>query len=307
MSAVLLGHHDPNSPEWDALRSRGLGGSEVAAVVGLSPWVSRFALYHRKRGTIGKQDVNTGMDWGHRLEDAVCQAWQENHEEAGLLARKAGTYHHSERAWQLANPDRLVFQYVNSKGTLAGLLEAKTAHQYDAHAWGYGPEDIPPYYRCQVVHYMDVFGVPEHHLAVLIGGSDYREYVIPYVKDEAEWLREEGRKFWQDVVDGNPPEIDGHDATYQAVRELHPEIESGEVADLDPALYADYCARKDIAAETAAAYQESKAAVLDAIGQAQYAHVDGVRVLRRQKARGNNVALYEVPQPKHDTEPKDAA
>src|SRR5690348_3040920 len=77
MNAVLLGQLDPNTPEWDEIRSRGIGGSEIAAVVGLSPWVSRFALWHRKRGTLGKQTVNAGMDWGHRLEDAICEAWAE--------------------------------------------------------------------------------------------------------------------------------------------------------------------------------------------------------------------------------------
>ena len=64
-----------------------LGGSEIAAVVGLSPWVSRFALWHRKRGTLGKQEVNAGMNWGHRLEPASARRLAEKREELDVEAR----------------------------------------------------------------------------------------------------------------------------------------------------------------------------------------------------------------------------
>lgn len=304
MSAVLLGQHDPNTPEWDDLRSRGLGGSEIAAVVGLSPWVSRFALWHRKRGTLGKQTVNTGMDWGHRLEGVVCDAWAELHPE--YVTQEAGTFRHEDRAWQLANVDRLLWEPRRKKPS--GLLEVKTAHQYDAHEWGHGPEDIPPYYRCQVLWYMDVLGVPEAHLAVLIGGSDFREYLIPYAADEAEWLREQGREFWQTVLDGIPPDLDGSDATYQAVRELHPEI-NGEDVEIPGELYADYACTKKAFEDAKSAHQEAKSRVLDAMGEAKRAYfmADDVQVpvLRRQPGRGGSVSLQPIPRPK--TKKEDAA
>lgn len=305
MSAVLLGQHEPNTPEWDDLRSRGLGGSEIAAVVGLSPWVSRFALWHRKRGTLGKQEVNTGMDWGHRLEDVICDAWAEKRDM--LDVERAGTFRHAERTWQLANVDRLLYD-DEFRPAPVGLLEVKTAHQYDAHEWGHGPEDIPPYYRCQVLWYMDVLGVPEAHLAVLIGGSDYREYLIPYAADEAEWLREQGAAFWQTVLDGTPPDLDGSDATYQAVRELHPEI-NGEDVEIPGELYADYACTKKAFEAAKGAHQLAKSAVLDAMGQAQRAYFMAgdvkVPVLRRQRGRGDSVSLQPIPQPK--TKKEDAA
>ena len=298
MSAVLLGDLTPNSPEWDDIRSRGIGGSEIAAVVGLSPWVSRFALWHRKRGTLGKQDVNAGMDWGHRLEPVVCDAFAEAHPE--FTAMPAGTYQHAERSWQLANVDRLLWEPRRKKPT--SLLEVKTAHQYDAHEWGAdGTEDIPPYYRCQVLWYMDVLGVPEAHLAVLIGGSDYREYRITYAADEAEWLRAQGEEFWQTVLDGTPPGLDGSDATYEAVRKLHPEI-NGEDVEIDQALYAAYAVTKKKADEAKAEHQKAKSEVLDAMGEAKRAVIVAddltIPVLRRQPGRGGSVSLQPIPQPK---------
>lgn len=289
MRAVLLGRHEPNTPEWDGLRSRGLGGSEIAAVVGLSPWQSRFSLWHLKRGSIGKQEVNAGMRWGTLLEPVVCDYFASQRDMLDI--QEAGTYRHHEREWQLANPDRLLWDDEHGH---VGILEVKTAHQYDAHEWGHGLEDIPPYYRCQVLWYLDVLELPVAHMAVLIGGSDYREYEIRYSVDEAEWLREQGAAFWQSVIDGETPDIDGSTATYEAVRKLHPEID-GETVEIDADLHEWFQTSKKAAEQASAEHLAAKATVLDAMGQAQYAEVDGQRVFRRQKARGNNVALYPTP------------
>lgn len=302
VKAILLGKHEPNTPEWDGLRSRGLGGSEIAAVVGLSPWQSRFSLWHLKRGTIGKQQENAGMRWGTLLEPVVADYWASRH--ADLVSIAAGTYRHHEREWQIANPDRLVstegeFWNVLPDQSLgepnhSAILEVKTAHQYDAHEWGHGPEDIPPYYRCQVLWYLDTLELPVAHMAVLIGGSDYREYEIPYAAEEAEWLREQGREFWQSVTDGQQPDIDGSDATYQAVRELHPQI-NGDTVEIDADLHQWFHDSRRAAEQANAEHQAAKATVLDAMGEAKYGEVNGERAFRRQSARGNNVALYPTP------------
>ncbi len=294
----LLGQVELKSPEWHALRSRGLGGSEIAAVVGLSPFASRFAVWHRKRGNLPEESADDGMAWGTRLEPLICDYFAELHPEFWVM--ETGTYCHRDRRWQLANVDRLLYptEGVTSKTTPLGLLEVKTAHQYDAWEWGdYGSDQVPPYYRCQTLWYLDVLGLPVAHLAVLIGGSDYREYVIEYAADEAQWLREEGEKFWAEVEQNIVPPIDAHDATYRAVRELHPDI-NGEDVEIPGDLYDAYSSTKVAADEAKATHQQVKSEVLDAMGQAKRALVGDTPVLRRQKARGDSVALYPIPQPK---------
>lgn len=289
MRAILLGQHEPNTPEWDGLRSKGLGGSEIAAVVGLSPWQSRFSLWHLKRGNIPKQEVNPGMRWGTILEPVICDHFASTRDM--LDVEEAGTYRHHEREWQLANVDRLLSDDEHGH---VGILEVKTAHQYDAHEWGYGPEDVPPYYRCQALWYLDVLELPVAHMAVLIGGSDYREYEIRYSPDEAKWLRDQGEQFWASVQADEAPDIDGSDATYQAVRKLHPEID-GETVEIDPGLHEWFQTSRKAAEQAAAEHTAAKATVLDAMGQAQYAEVDKQRVFRRQKSGKNSVALYPTP------------
>lgn len=296
MKAVLLGRHEPNTPEWDGLRSRGLGGSEVAAIVGLSPWESRFSLWHRKRGSIGKQRVNSGMHWGTLLEPVICDAFASTRDL--LDVQEAGTYRHHEREWQIANPDRLLWDDEHGH---VGILEAKTASAFDAHEWGRGPEDIPPYYRCQVLWYLDVLELPVAHLAVLIGGSDYREYEIPHSADEAVWLREQGEAFWRSVIAGDQPDLDGSDATYEAVRQLHPEI-NGDTVEIDPELHDWFQTSKRNAEKARAEHTAAKATLLDEMGDARYAEVGGTRLYRRQPTRGG-VALYSVPPFRADQTP----
>ena len=289
MKAVLIGNAEPNTPEWDAMRAAALGGSEIAAVVGLSPWVSRFALWHRKSGTIGKQDVNQSMNWGHRLEGAIVAAWVEAHPDATPLP--GGTFQSVEHPWKIANPDHLVE---------GAVLEVKTADKYSSHEWGKsGTTVIPPYYACQIQWYMDVLGLPLAHMAVLIGGNDYREYEIPYSPEDAAWLHREGEKFWQSVESGEAPDIDGSSATYEAVRELHPEIDGSDV-ELDVRLWAEYCARESQAKDAAERFTTTKSEVMAALGSARRGLVLGSAVVRREARGTGKPYLKAIPQPKAD-------
>jgi putative phage-type endonuclease len=53
--------------EWHAWRAGGLGGSDIAAIMGVSPWVTREQLMEQKLG-LRKPDENFAMRRGTRLE-----------------------------------------------------------------------------------------------------------------------------------------------------------------------------------------------------------------------------------------------
>ncbi|MCA1570819.1 MAG: YqaJ viral recombinase family protein, partial [Chloroflexi bacterium] len=191
-TGVLVGTFAVRSEEWFAARADGLGGSEIAAVLGLSPYESRFALWHRKAGRAGQQPENEEMEWGKRLEPAVCEKFAELHPEYLMLP--AGTYAHEERPWQLGNPDRLLYEYPADQDRQAlaaafpkhahtlrlrpvAVLESKISLYGDG--WGdAGTDEIPVHVRAQVLWYLDTLGLRLGHVAVLIGGHDYREYSI---------------------------------------------------------------------------------------------------------------------------------
>lgn len=284
MSAVLLGDYPPDSPEWHELRTRGIGASEIAAVVGLSPFESPFSLWHRKKGNLpGPDPANPLFYWGHALEPLVAQRYSELHPDASI--RPCGTFAHSERFWQIANPDRLIAP--------RGVLEIKTTRYADN--WGpSGSTDIPLHVRCQVMQQMDVMGCGHADVAVLIGGNDYREYRIDYDQADATALREAGTAFWDSLQTDDEPPIDASWETYEAVRVLHPEIDEDVDVEIDPILYASYSQLKQIADAANEAHRQAKSALLNAMGNARRALTDGRPVLRRQPGRNGAVSLYPI-------------
>ena len=245
-TAVYLGQFEVGSPEWAAARAHGLGGSEIAAVLGLSPWESAFSLWHRKTGTAATIPDNPILEWGRRLEDAIAEKWAAQH--ADVMLSQTGMWHHADRPWQIASPDRLIYDLTlgcacGARGNEPcdcttptdwvpepwphAVLEIKTAR--DDLGWGEpGTDEIPVYYRAQVLWYLDALGLDVCHLAVLIGGSDYREYTVTASPGEAALMRDEAENFLATIRAGLRPPIDGSDITYQLIREQHPDIEPAD-------------------------------------------------------------------------------
>ncbi|MFI6103211.1 YqaJ viral recombinase family protein [Streptomyces sp. NPDC051310] len=275
-TGVLLGSYTPGTPEWEQARG-GLciTATEIAAVVGLSPWQSRFSLWHKKAGLPTPPfEPSPAMEWGNRLEEAVAQKWLDGHDGYGIEA--AGTWRHADRDWQRATPDRLAY---TSRGKVVELLEVKTSPFGDD--WGpSGSDEIPVYYRCQVQWQLDTLGLQVCHVAVLIGGWDYREYVIEYDPSDAKILRDAAERFLDDVRQGNRPDIDGADATYQTIRvqpagreDRDVEIPFGLVIRWDDA----YAAHQQAATELTKVRGE----VLDWIGDGYRAVCEGRRIAYR--------------------------
>lgn len=280
MSAVQLPSHAPGSPEWAEQRRRGLGGSEIAAILGIGQWESRFSLWHRKRGILEPQPDSDGMEWGRRLEPVILAKYVESHPDRPT--RQGGTFAHADRPWQLASPDLLVD---------GGIVEAKTQHDNRDRMWGEpGSDEIPVYYRAQVMWYMDVLDAPWCDVAVLIAGSDYREYRVAYDAAEAEFMRGEAQAFLASIDADERPGIDEHQATYQAVRELHPEIEPASV-ELPAELARDYCMARHHLKRAEDFHAGQRSLVADFIGNAQYATFLGQTIARRQSKGGGTPFL----------------
>jgi putative phage-type endonuclease len=110
--AEYLGTFPSGSPAWHAVRATGIGGSEIAAVLGLSPYESRFSLWHRKQQLAAPTMENDQMRWGTLLEDVIAHRFALEHPE--LRVRRTGTWRSKAHPYQIANPDRLV------KGGVAG-------------------------------------------------------------------------------------------------------------------------------------------------------------------------------------------
>lgn len=269
MKAALVGTWPVGSPEWHAARRSGLGGSEIAAVMGLSPYESRFSLWHRKSGALGDVAQNDEMYWGTALEPVIAAEFCLRHPDLTLMP--SGLWRNHRRSYQLATPDGIF--------SADELLEVKTARYDDG--WGTpGSDEIPVHYRAQVQWYLDCLGAQRCHVAVLITGSDYREYLVEYDQADAVTMRAAAEEFMATLLVGQRPDIDAHSATYAAVRELHPDIEPHSVELPAPVALA-YLDALAAAKDADAAKREASARVIDAMGNAHKAtHLGAVIATR---------------------------
>ncbi|HEY3692092.1 MAG TPA: YqaJ viral recombinase family protein [Pseudonocardiaceae bacterium] len=85
---VLEGGQD-RTPTWLSARRDGLGASDIAGVLGLSPWTTQLRVYLDKLGLAAPVEMNPAMEWGIRLEDAVATKFADD---SGLEVVKTGMW-----------------------------------------------------------------------------------------------------------------------------------------------------------------------------------------------------------------------
>lgn len=275
----------PHTEEWHAARRAGIGASEIAAVLGISPWESPFSLYWRKvHGWTFEGSAE--MDWGNRLEDAIAGKYQDNH--PNVYLQRGELVANPVRPWHLATPDRLVGGACTHQGGYMpgygcsdcmntgmgepphAVLELKTAHNADG--WGEpGTDEIPVYYRAQVLWQMSAVGVNVADVAVLIGGSDYREYTVRLDVRDLNVMIEAGRRFMARIANGDPPPVDDHHATLTALRRLHPDLDdtTAEVSPNVASGYARACAMVTKAKAVKAKYEAQLRAEMGSAARAE--------------------------------------
>lgn len=216
--AVLVGHFEDGSPEWHEARFKGIGGSEIASILGINNFKSRYVLWMEKAGIIPRnEDHNPLFEWGHRLEPVLIEKFAENHPEYEVLP--GGSWRNKDRPHQLANPDG---RLINKETGEFEILEVKTS--MTGMGWGLGPNDIPAKYVAQVRWYLDTFGWTSAHIIVLIGLGDYREYRIYADPAKTTEMRDAAAGFAYSLQTQTAPPIDGGEDTYQFLRERNPSI-----------------------------------------------------------------------------------
>lgn len=251
---------EPGSPEW----LRCISASKVAAVLGLSPYESRFSLYHRMRGTVAATPDTDLTRRGHYLEPAIRAWFADQHPDWAV--QTTGSWRHPERAWQTASPDGLI---VLPGGGIEGF-EAKSATSDDE--WGeVGTDQVPVGVRAQIQWQMDTIGTRRTHVAVLSAFLEFREYVVDYDPADVAVIREECAAFLGQVEGGQQPSVDAHAQTYVALRELHPEIDDVRV-EIPMDLANAYRAAIQACKTAKEAQQLQTSLVAEAMGTARRAH-----------------------------------
>lgn len=196
---VLVETEPLTRPEWLEYRRKGLGGSDAAAVLGISPFRTARDLYYDKLGIVTADDQENWvqLEVGNLLEPLVARIFAKK---TGLkIYQRKCMFQHPHYPWMLADLDYLV-EMPDGKTV---ILEIKTTN-YNAKDkwWCEGIEIVPPYYESQGRHYMAVMNLDRVYYCCLYGNNEDETIIRHIDRDmayETELIALE-QDFWENNV-----------------------------------------------------------------------------------------------------------
>lgn len=218
---VLTDTSSLSREEWLTFRRRGIGGSDVAALMGISPFRTARDLYYDKLNIapLNADDGNwVAMEMGTLLEDLVARIFVKKTGFEIFKVKKM--FHHPQYPFMLADVDYFVLLPDGS----TAILEIKTTN-YNARDnwWTDGQETIPVYYECQARQYMAVVNLDRAFFCCLYGNSEdeivIRELRRDYAYEEEMIFLE--AEFWNNHVlkKTPPPYTEDGDLILKSVRQ----------------------------------------------------------------------------------------
>ncbi len=183
------------SAEWLEDRKKFIGGSEIAAALGMSKWRTPFQLWEQKVGLAEPENDNWNMARGRAMEPLLRQHFADI---TGLdVSLPSAPIVHPKHKWMRYSPDGMCTGKV--------LVELKTATR--STGWGETDTDeIPQEYILQIQQGLCVLDYDVAKCSVSIGGGEPKYYEIEPDKELQEMLIEGGESFWDKVVNRIPPD-----------------------------------------------------------------------------------------------------
>lgn len=203
-------------------RMSGIGGSDLAAICGLSKWSNAVDIFHSKLELQPDIENSPLIEWGNRLEPVLREKASE------ILGVEITT---PKDLFRSQNHD---FMVANLDGWIENdriVCEFKVADKWIAKQFGEeGSDYIPDQYLFQLAHYAVVMNAAKCYLFVLIGGNDFRQYTYERNPELEEHVIRIEKNFWENhVMKRIPPEP----RTYDEASTLWPHSNEDSVVSED--------------------------------------------------------------------------
>jgi len=210
-------------------RTKYLGGSDVAAILGISPWRTALDVYMDKiQPRVEETDPARVkvLTRGKRMEPYVIDLLQE---ETGLqVVRRGQRYIDRELPFIAAE--------IDAEAESGENIEIKTSSPFKAREWGEQQTDeIPVYYTAQAMHGMMITGASVCVFGVLIGADDFRVYRVERDSETIAAIREKEIAFWDRVqrLDAPEPSTVADVLTLYGVKDAGTAIEANDEIEAD--------------------------------------------------------------------------
>lgn len=210
-----------NHDEWLAIRHKYIGGSDAAAVIGMSPYKSAYTLWAEKTDKIPAFAGNITTEVGAFLEEKVAELF--TRETQKKVRKHNSTMVNDAYPFACANVDRLI---VGEKA----FLEIKTTNSFPIMRQLRNSDEFPDAYYAQCVHYFAVTGLQKCYLAVLVNCRELKIYEMERDEDEINALMSAEASFWENVKTNTPPAVDGTESTSDTLKTLYPGSNGDEIS-----------------------------------------------------------------------------
>lgn len=256
-TAVRVLPYDADRDVWLDARKLGIGSSDVAAILGVADHATAVHVYHDKRGEL-VDDAGEPALWGRLLEDPVAREWARRMKS---VPQRVGLVAHVDEPWRMATLDRQILECPMDRSVRTRCaLEVKCRSAFKAHRWR---SDVPDDVLAQTVWQMSVTGYDHIHVAVLIGGNEFKQTVVRRDEELESFVLGEVRRFRDEhlLAGVEPPwDLTKADALIQMDALMHPE-RVGEI-DLDGiGEVMEYAQRSRAKGDAEKALKESRAAL----------------------------------------------
>ncbi len=287
-TAVQVLPADAPEVDWLAARQRYLCSSDIPAVMGVDRYRTNLHVWLDKRGELPEREVGEEALWGKALEPVVAAQWCRRNRSVirrvGLVVCTAPWGPTGTDGWAGCTLDRRIVECPLGKNQGPCALEVKCRTAFLQSRWLRGvPDDV----LAQVLWQIAVTGYSHLHVACLIGGNDYRQFVVRRTEHEdlLAQIRTQGAIFWQvNILDGHRPAPEGlavGQPLTDLYNDLHP-VRDGvvELGTRDHLVtVTDALSTRDegrvLKARGKRMQDESKATLIGLLGGAEIAMVDG--------------------------------
>ncbi|MBS1834248.1 MAG: YqaJ viral recombinase family protein [Acidobacteria bacterium] len=202
-------------------RRRYIGGSDVAAVLGISPWRTPLALWEAKTRPLleGPEQAKRVFTRGQRWESVVAEMLVEHLTNGGHtveIVASNNRYVDPKLDYLAAEIDFEI--KIDGEDEITNV-ELKTVHPFKASQWGDADTDeVPVWYTAQAMHGLGVTGRNRCIVAPLFGADEIRAYPIVRDDETIAAMRARCAAFWQLVETGvrpDPTNLSDLDRLYQ--------------------------------------------------------------------------------------------
>lgn len=199
--------------EWLDCRSKTIGGSDAAAVIGLSPWQSNVQLWEEKTGHRKNDEDNASpvMVYGTLAEEFLRELFRLDYPGIRVMYEENNLYKNDRFPWAHASLDG----WLEEDG-LRGVLEIKTANVMSGAQSLKWQGKIPDCYYVQVLHEMAVYDADFAYVKAQLkrerdGEAELttKHYRInrTEVQEEIDYLMEAEEAFWESIQTGRKPSL----------------------------------------------------------------------------------------------------